>query len=168
MLRTLTLACALAGTCLAQVGPLQLHHDADLRRADAATWRGRLAAEDPAVRAAAARGVGRIREASLAAQVEARLVLPEPVASVRRELVFALGQLKAGREALEAATADDDLEVRAVALEALGKLPAADTSAERLVAGLAGEESEVAAALLAAARAYGRRVQPPPTAPEAP
>jgi len=143
-----------------------LFADEDARLADAARWEPRLNHDDPALRALAARAVGRIREAALAPLAIARLAA-EPAADVRAELAFALGQLGEGRAALEAACGDDALEVRARALEALGKLPAADSSATCIAAALGGDPAEVAAALLASARAYGRRVQPPPELPDA-
>lgn len=164
----LPLPLLLVAVCCAQepVELAALFADEDARLADASRWEPRLNHDDPALRALAARAVGRIRDTTLAPFLVARLGA-EPAADVRAELAFALGQLGEGREALEAACGDDSLEVRARAVEALGKLPAADSSAACLGAALDGEPVEVAAALLASARAYGRRVQPPPQLPEA-
>jgi len=77
---------------------------------------------DPAVRARAARAVGRLQDSTTVDAL--RPLLDDAKAEVRREAVFALGQIghASARPALEGRLADRDGEVGALAIEALGKL----------------------------------------------
>jgi HEAT repeat protein/cyclophilin family peptidyl-prolyl cis-trans isomerase len=107
--------------------PLDEIADRETRRV---TADGRLAAfaahEDPAVRRAAVRALGRIQDRATLPAVLARFEDPDP--AVRREALFAAGQLAApgAVEPLVRAARREEGELRARAVEALGRVPGAD------------------------------------------
>jgi cyclophilin family peptidyl-prolyl cis-trans isomerase/HEAT repeat protein len=94
----------------------------DRRDGTGGTLTSALAHADPVVRARATLAVGRLQD-SLTVPALVPLVA-DPAGTVRREAVFALGQVghRSARATLEGALRDRDPEVVALALEALGKL----------------------------------------------
>ncbi len=135
----------------------------DRRVVAADAWREQLDAPSAHVRRLAARGVGRLRDASLTALLTERLGR-ETDASVRHELIFALGQLSdvGAAETLERFAARGEPRERALAVEALGKLdgPGATPAVVRALDD--GDAATRAAGALALVRKLGRRVSPAP------
>jgi len=135
----------------------------DRRVVESAAWRPHLVASSTDVRRLAARGVGRVREPSLSGLLVERLE-SESDADVRRELVFALGQLAdpGTRATLARLAGAEAPEERALAIESLGKLGSLD--AEPLILGSLGDDDAAtrAAGALALVRVRGRRVSPSP------
>jgi peptidylprolyl isomerase len=95
----------------------------DLRSPTPVTTLASLDAPDPAIRARAARALGRMRSSNFL-QPLLDAVARERDPAVRAELAFAIGQIAAlaARPALVRLLADPDPSVRAAAAEALGKL----------------------------------------------
>lgn len=81
-----------------------------------------LRSADAAVRARAARAVGRLQDSTTVAALTP--LVTDPELAVRRAAVFALGQIghRSARTTLERALLDRDADTRGLAVEALGKL----------------------------------------------
>jgi cyclophilin family peptidyl-prolyl cis-trans isomerase len=90
------------------------------RRADVAFWQGALAAPDTQVRRLAARAVGRLERADVGALLVP--VLADPVVAVRREAAWAIGQARVTHDLVGAAAAEPSPVVRAMLLEAMGRV----------------------------------------------
>lgn len=122
----------------------------DQRRWSDGELRGYLMDRAPAVRARAARAVGRLQD-STSVSALSEVVVDLDVA-VRREAVFALGQVghRSARTILERALGDRDSKVVELAIEALGKLSdkaATPRLLPYLGAKLPGHRAEAAVAL---------------------
>lgn len=115
----------------------------ELQRLDAKSLRGYLARPEPAVRARAARAVGRLRvEAGVALLAR---VAADPDARVRREAAFALGQTPGSAALLkERWTVEADRHVRAELALALGRQGGPE-AIDLLVEALQGPQSVEAA-----------------------
>lgn len=109
----------------------------DLREPASAVLAKALESDDPDLRARAALACGRIQDVSYVAPLVARLKL-EPDDSVRRALLFALGQMALGeeyegdddaRDAVAAHLLSADSATRRCAVEAAGKLGGAKAAA---------------------------------------
>lgn len=135
----------------------------DTRVVDAAAWTPLLGHGDARVRAAAARGLGRVRAPELAPLLIERLEVETRVA-VREECVFALGQLGGVANAESTRVLQTILErgdglERALAAEALGKL-GDQFAMPLLVEALEAEDPALrGASLLAITRLRGRRAK---------
>ena len=135
---------------------------ADSRSVRIADWEPfLLRSKEPAVRAATARAIGRVRDKDLSLLVRRCLALEEEDA-VRAEMVFAIGQMEDSRAVEEILKEVNHVnpDLRAAAVEALGKLGDSSVAAE-LIGRLQDSAPQVrAAALLALARLRGRRAAP--------
>ncbi len=100
---------------------------ADMRALDAA-----LSSGDSVRQRLAVRAVGRFEQVSLDAKIIP--LLTAPAASVRREAVNALGQLRSPYDVHALLTNEKDASVRAVIYETMGRLPAAPGASAALVA----------------------------------
>ncbi len=135
----------------------------DLREANPLAWEDLLRYEDASVRARAARGAGRVRDAALADVVREALEA-ETDDEAATEQIFALGQIAAPSTIgiLEEQTHNADPARRLRGVEALGKLGRIK-ALETLLAALSDEEAAVRGqAALSLARLIGRRADPNP------
>lgn len=146
----------------------QISDQADRHIDDAAFWKDALGNEAPEVRAQAARGIGRLRSATLLPLLSSALE-SEKQPRVAEELLFAAGQIgdDGALTAVRSKTVSPEPGVRGRAAEALGKL-GRDESLETLVGLLGDTAPEVrGTALEAIVRLRGRRVASPRPLPEA-
>jgi cyclophilin family peptidyl-prolyl cis-trans isomerase len=125
---------------------------------DGEALRGWLAHEEPEVRARAAFALGSVQHQDAAGELAELLRDPSP--PVRRDAAFALGQLDledGGESLVEALAREEDPEVRAWLLEALGRAGGEDVLGRLVEMGAGPEE---AAWTLALARAAVRNLYP--------
>ncbi|RMG46585.1 MAG: hypothetical protein D6718_05450 [Acidobacteria bacterium] len=160
--RELAVGLALLAAACAPPGLDSIASREDARVPDRRFWSRALAAGEPAVRAAAARAIGRLRDPGLAPLLAGRLGA-ERSPAVREEILFALGQAggEAARSALRAALAAVEPGQRMLACEALGKVGGREEIG--LLARALGDPAEEVrgAAALALARLAGRHAAEP-------